>query len=74
MTNIIKLRFLRNGQPHGREYAYLTPEEVMVGDIVEVDSQHGITKGIITQVDVPEDQIASFADRVKFIIGKVPTA
>ena len=45
-TNIIKLRFIRNGQPQG------------------------IAKGIVTQVNVPEEEIAPFKDRAKSIIGK----
>lgn len=69
MTNIIKLKFLRNGQPSGREYTYYTPVEVAVGDIVELDSRDGIAKGIVTQVDVPESEIAAFADRTKSILG-----
>lgn len=72
MTNVIKLKFMRNGQPSGREYTYYTPVEVEVGDIVELDSRDGIAKGIVTQIDVPESEIAAFADRAKSILGKVP--
>lgn len=38
-TNIIKLRFIRNGQPQGREYTYYTPVEVAVSDIVEIEAR-----------------------------------
>jgi len=69
-TNIIKLRFIRNGQPQGREYTYYTPVEVAVGDIVEIEAREGIAKGIVTQVNVPEEEIAPFKDRAKSIIGK----
>lgn len=71
MTNIIKLQFLRYGQPAGREYTYFTPEPVAVGDLVEVDGQQGVSKGVVTAVDVPEAEIAPFRDRAKTIIGKV---
>jgi len=70
-TNIIKLRFIRNGQPQGREYTYYTPVEVAVSDIVEIEAREGIAKGIVTQVNVPEEEIAPFKDRAKSIIGKV---
>lgn len=69
-TNIIKLRFIRNGQPQGREYTYYTPTEVEVGDIVELEAREGIAKGMVTQVNVPEEEIAPFKDRAKTIIGK----
>lgn len=69
-TNIIKLRFIRNGQPQGREYTYYTPVEVGEGDIVEIEAREGIAKGIVTQVNVPEEEIAPFKDRAKSIIGK----
>jgi hypothetical protein len=70
MTNIIKLKFVRNGQASGREYAYYTPVDVEVGDIVELESRDGIAKGIVTQVDVPESEIEAFKDRAKSIIGR----
>lgn len=70
MTNIIKVRFLRDGQPFGREYSYLTPEEVEVDDLVEMETKTGTAKGIVTQTNVPEAEIASFKDKMKTIVGK----
>jgi len=69
-TNIIKLRFLRNGEPQGRDYTYYTPVDVMVGDTVEMEARDGIAKGIVTQINVPKEEIAPFKDRAKTIIGK----
>ncbi|MGX8702047.1 hypothetical protein [Caproiciproducens sp.] len=71
MTNIIKLKFLRYGQPAGRDYTYFTPEPVAVGDLVEIDGKQGISQGVVTAVNVPEEEIAPFRDRAKTIIGKV---
>ncbi|MDU5080282.1 hypothetical protein [uncultured Tissierella sp.] len=71
MTNIIKVRFNKDGQPQGREYSYLSPIEVVVGDIVEMETQRGIAKGTVTQINVPRSEIEQFRDRVKSIIGKV---
>ncbi|HEX2986125.1 MAG TPA: hypothetical protein VHO71_04845 [Caproiciproducens sp.] len=70
MTNIIKLKFLRYGQPAGRDYTYFTPEPVAVGDLVEVEGKQGISQGVVTQINVPEEEIAPFRDRAKTIIGK----
>lgn len=70
-TNIIKLKFMREGEPSGRDYTYFTPEPVAVGDTVEVDGKQGISQGVVTAVNVPEEEIAPFKDRAKTIIGKV---
>jgi hypothetical protein len=72
MTNIIKLRFLRHGKPYGKEYCYLSNESVAVGDLVELDSREGRTKGVVTQVDVPDEAIAAYRDIAKTIYGRVP--
>jgi hypothetical protein len=72
LTNVIKVKFLRNGKPSGRAYTYLTPEEVKVGDLVALDSRAGLTTGIVTEIDVPVEEIAAFGDKAKSIIGKIP--
>jgi len=73
LTNIIKARFLKDGQPHGKEYSYLTPVEVEVGDIAEMEARGKMAKGTVTQINVPESEIQAFKDRLKSIIGKVET-
>lgn len=70
MTNIIKVRFNKDGQPRGREYSYLTPVDVIVGDIVEMETKNGTAKGTVTQINVPVGEIESFKDKIKSIIGK----
>lgn len=66
--NLVKLKFLRDGEPSGKEYTYLTKDEdLKVGDIVQVSVP---PMGVITQVDVPEEEVASFKDRLKTIVGK----
>lgn len=69
-TNIIKLRFLKNGVPAGHEYSYLTPSEVSVGDYVEAPSTSGTSTAVVTAANIPEAEIAPFRDRVKSIVGK----
>lgn len=63
---IIKARFLKDGEPSGREYSYISDIEVQVGDRVVLNDT---SKGIVTAVDVPEEEVAAFADRLKKIVG-----
>ena len=72
--NLVKLRFLRGGEPQGREYSYISKEKVEVGDIVVVREPDRpgaeAPKGIITMVDVPESEVEKFKGRLKEIVGK----
>lgn len=70
MKNIIKVRFNKDGQPQGREYSYLTPEEVEVGDIVELETRGKVAKGTVTQTQIPVGEIEAFKDKIKSILGK----
>lgn len=76
-TNLIKLKFLRNGEPSGREYTYICKSDVLVGDTVIVrppeSPDHEPPKGVITMVDVPESEVESFKDKLKEIVGPICT-
>lgn len=65
---IIKVKFLKEGQPSGRAYTFFSNEVVAVGDIVQINES---AKGVVTEVDVPESEIEAFKDKVKTIVGKV---
>lgn len=65
--NIVKVRFINNAQPTGRAYTYYSKEKMAVGELVQINSQ---SKGIVTDVDIPEEEIESYKDKVKFIYGK----
>lgn len=65
---IIKVKFSNNGFPIGRAYTYYSKDNVEVGDLVQINSS---SKGVVTEIDVPEEEIASYKDKVKFIYGKV---
>lgn len=67
MSQIIKVKFLKDGQPQGRPYSYYSNEIVKVGDLVKINEQ---ANGVVTEVDVPEKEIESFKDKCKFIHGK----
>lgn len=69
-TNVIKLRFIRHGEPSGREYTYFTNTEVAVDDLVDIDGRSGLSQGIVTAIDVPEKEIEPFKDIAKTILGK----
>jgi len=67
MTNVIKLKFKRGEEAKGREYTYYTSCPVEIGDIVEIDKGK---LGIVTAIDVPEEEILQFKEWAKTIIGK----
>lgn len=67
---LIRCKFLKDGKPSGRDYTYRTSEDVKVGNRVQITSS---AKGIVTEVNVPEEEVIDFADRIKEIIGKVET-
>ena len=69
-ADVIKLRFLNGTMPAGKEYAYYAPEPVSVGDVVDVGTRRGTARGIVTQVNVPEAEIATFGAMAKSIIGR----
>lgn len=71
-TNVIKLKYLRGGQPSEREYTFFTPEPVEVGDLVDIAvvSQDNTSQGVVTATNVPLAEIEAFKDRAKTIIGK----
>lgn len=67
-TNVIKLRFFKNGIIVGREYTYYSNDNVEVGEIVNIDKGN---QGLITQINVPLIEIEHFKDSAKTIMGKV---
>lgn len=69
-TNVIKLRFVRNCEPSGQEYTYFTNVDVEVGDLVDIDGRRGLSPGVVTAINVPEEEIAPFKDFAKTILGK----
>ena len=64
--NIIKVKFMFNGEPKGRAYAYFSNDPVAVGDVVQVNMA---AKGLVTEIDVPEEEIKDYRDKVKLIHG-----
>ncbi len=65
---LIKCRFLKDNVPAGREYTYRSETDVKVGDLVQINSS---ARGVVTVVDVPAEEVAAFADKLKSIAGKI---
>ncbi|XBX05140.1 hypothetical protein QMP26_32595 [Enterocloster clostridioformis] len=63
---LIKVQFLKGDKPSGRAYTYRSDVPVEIGDKVQINRS---VKGIVTEVDVPEEEVAAFADKVKSIVG-----
>lgn len=74
---LVKVKFLKAGEPFGREYTYQTELDLQTGDYVELPSAAHVAEGapksigIVTQIDIPEEEVEAFRDRVKSIIRKV---
>lgn len=68
MAQLIKIQFLKNDAPQGNAYTYYSNELVKPGDLVQINSS---AKGVVVEIDVPEKAIKDFADKVKWIHGKV---
>lgn len=66
MTRYIKVQFLRNGQPTGREYTYKTDLDVQLGETVMLTEN---AKGIVTGF-MPKE-IISDVTSVKEIYGQI---
>ncbi len=65
---IVKVKFLKDGQPSGRAYTYFSNEVVAVDDTVQINES---AKGVVTEVDVPGSEIEAFKDKVKTIVGRL---
>ena len=66
----IKVKFLKDGYPTGRTYTYESSDNIRVGDEVSVRG----TTAVVTEINVPEEEIASYRNKIKEIDGKVEEA
>lgn len=64
---LIKARYLKNGKMTGREYTFCSDILVKPGDTVEV----GKAQAVVTSIDVSEEEVVSFRDKLKKIDRKV---
>lgn len=64
---LIKARYLKDDKPNGKEYAFCSDILVKLGDTVQI----GKAQAVVTKVNVPEEDILPFRDKLKKIDGKV---
>jgi len=51
----VKVRYTKDGEPHGRAYTYIAPDEIKINDVAELPSGGaGVATEIITDKK-PED-------------------
>lgn len=67
---IIKVKFLKCDVPSGKPYTYYSPVAVAVGDKVQINAS---AVGIVVAVDVPEEEVAPYKNKIKAIIGLAET-
>lgn len=63
---LIKVKFIKNEKPSGREYTYRSPIPLNVGDMVELPSGR---IGTVTETNVPEESVKAYAEKIKEIVG-----
>lgn len=65
---LIKVRFLKEGNPSGKSYTYYSPVNVAVGDTVQINRT---VTGVVVEVDVPDEEVTAYRDKIKTIVGLV---
>ncbi len=66
---LVKVRYYseQSGELSSREYTYYTAEPLKVGDVVMVTVRDTAGKAQVSAIDVPEEEVAAFKDKVKTI-------
>lgn len=69
MTNLVQVQFKsRYGEGYGGAcYTYIADVPLVVGDIVKVPTKFGESEARVCRVDVPEDEVKGFRDKLKHI-------
>lgn len=73
-TNIIGVKYEDNIHKKtfgGREYSYFTVIPLQIGDIVKAPTINGVSNALVTSIDIPEEKIISFKDKLKTIVIKL---
>lgn len=68
-SNLVQVQFQSkyDNDFSGKHYTYITDHALRVGDIVTVPTQYGDSKARVCRVDVPEQEVAAFRDRLRHI-------
>ena len=69
MTNLVQVQFKsRYGDGYGGAcYTYVADVPLVVGDIVTVPTKFGDSEARVCRVDVPEDEVKGFKDKLRHI-------
>lgn len=63
----IKVKYLKDGVESKRAYTFESDIPVKIGDTVSI----GKAVAVVTGVNIQEDEVASYKDKIKKIDGKV---
>ena len=64
----IKVKFLKNGRPSGRAYTYRAYEDVIPGDIVQINEKN---QGVVVDDPVDMEWVEAYGvEKIKSIVGK----
>jgi len=73
-TNIVGVKYedkIFKKTFQGREYSYFTSIPLKVGDIVKAPTVFGISNALVTSINIPEEKVSSFKDKLKTIVIKL---
>lgn len=63
---LIKARYIKADKPAGREYTFESDVIVKLGDVIMI----GKAQAVVTNTNVPEEEVLPFRDKLKKIDGK----
>jgi hypothetical protein len=65
---VVKARYMRHGQPQGKEYTFFCEIDAIPGDLVDVPGgAEGVKVATITEINVPYSEIEPFLAYAKTI-------
>ncbi len=64
---LAKVKFLKDGEPKGRAYTYSIAKEIEQNVEVGTTVLVGSGKGVVTEINVPEESITFSLDKLKTI-------
>ena len=71
--DIIKVQYIsKSGECSAREYSYFSAIPLQVGDELMVPVRNGVGAARVSAINVPEEEISAFADKVKIIDQLIP--
>lgn len=57
----------------GKEYSYFTDIDLEKNNIIEVPTRYGTSIGMVTRIDIPEEEIQGIEEFMKFITKIIAT-